>query len=39
MNLEIMKQRSSWLGWPPDIVMTPEVKALVDRKWAEYGLG
>ena len=24
--------------WPPDIVMSPEVKALVDRKWAEYGL-
>lgn len=24
--------------WPPDIVMTPEVKALVDRRWAEYGL-
>ncbi len=24
--------------WPPDIVMAPEVIALVDRKWAEYGL-
>ena len=24
--------------WPPDIAMTPEVKALVDGKWAEYGL-
>ncbi len=24
--------------WPPDIVMSPEVKALVDGKWAEYGL-
>ena len=24
--------------WPPDIVMSPEVKALVDRKWAEYGI-
>ena len=24
--------------WPPDIVMSPEVVALVDRKWAEYGL-
>ena len=24
--------------WPPDIVMAPEVVALVDRKWAEYGL-
>ena len=25
-------------GWPPDIEMTPEIKSLVDRKWAEYGL-
>ena len=24
--------------WPPDIVMSPEVKALVDGKWDEYGL-
>ena len=24
--------------WPPDIVMSPEVKALVDGKWAQYGL-
>jgi 4-hydroxy-3-polyprenylbenzoate decarboxylase len=24
--------------WPQDIVMSPEVKALVDGKWAEYGL-
>ena len=24
--------------WPPDIVMSPEIKALVDRKWAEYGI-
>ena len=24
--------------WPPDIVMSPEIKALVDGKWAEYGL-
>jgi 4-hydroxy-3-polyprenylbenzoate decarboxylase len=24
--------------WPPDIVMSEEVKALVDRRWAEYGL-
>ena len=24
--------------WPPDIVMSPEVKALVDSKWAEYWL-
>jgi 4-hydroxy-3-polyprenylbenzoate decarboxylase len=25
-------------GWPPDIKMSPEIKALVDRRWAEYGL-
>ena len=25
-------------GWPPDIAMSPEIKALVDRRWAEYGL-
>ena len=24
--------------WPPDIVMSPEVKELVDRKWTEYGI-
>ena len=24
--------------WPPDIVMAPEVVALVGRKWSEYGL-
>ena len=24
--------------WPPDIAMSPEVKALVDGKWGEYGL-
>ncbi len=24
--------------WPPDIVMSPEIKALVDGKWAQYGL-
>ena len=24
--------------WPPDIVMSPEIKALVDSKWAEYGI-
>ncbi len=24
--------------WPPDIVMSPEIKALVDRKWTEYGI-
>ena len=26
-------------GWPPDIEMSPEIKALVDRRWGEYGLG
>ena len=25
--------------WPDEIVMDPRVKALVDRRWAEYGLG
>ncbi len=24
--------------WMPDIVMTPEVKALVDRRWETYGI-
>ncbi len=24
--------------WPPDIVMSPEIKELVDRKWSEYGI-
>jgi 4-hydroxy-3-polyprenylbenzoate decarboxylase len=24
--------------WPPEIEMTDEVKALVDRRWVEYGL-
>ena len=24
--------------WPPDIIMSPEVKDLVDRKWIEYGI-
>lgn len=24
--------------WPPDIVMSPEIKELVDRKWGEYGI-
>ncbi|HKV86242.1 MAG TPA: menaquinone biosynthesis decarboxylase [Ktedonobacterales bacterium] len=24
--------------WPPDIEMTPEVQALVTRRWAEYGV-
>jgi len=25
--------------WPPEIVMSDEVRALVDRRWEEYGLG
>jgi 4-hydroxy-3-polyprenylbenzoate decarboxylase len=25
--------------WPPEIDMTPEVKELVTRRWAEYGIG
>ncbi|OHB37169.1 MAG: menaquinone biosynthesis decarboxylase [Planctomycetes bacterium RIFCSPHIGHO2_02_FULL_50_42] len=24
--------------WPEDIVMTPEIKALVDKRWKEYGI-
>ena len=24
--------------WPPDIAMSPEIVALVDRKWGEYGV-
>ena len=24
--------------WPEDIVMTPEIKALVDEKWLSYGI-
>jgi len=24
--------------WPPDIVMSPEIKELVDRKWTDYGI-
>jgi 4-hydroxy-3-polyprenylbenzoate decarboxylase len=24
--------------WPPDVVMSPEIKALVDGKWASYGI-
>jgi 4-hydroxy-3-polyprenylbenzoate decarboxylase len=24
--------------WPEELEMTPEVKALVDRRWAEYGI-
>jgi 3-polyprenyl-4-hydroxybenzoate decarboxylase and related decarboxylases len=25
--------------WPPEIEMTAEIRALVDRRWEEYGLG
>ncbi len=25
-------------GWPPDIVMSDEIKALVDGKWSQYGI-
>jgi 4-hydroxy-3-polyprenylbenzoate decarboxylase len=25
--------------WPEEIVMSDEIKALVDRRWAEYGIG
>ena len=24
--------------WPPDIVMDPEIRELVDRKWGDYGI-
>ena len=24
--------------WPPDVVMSPEIKNLVDQKWATYGI-
>jgi 4-hydroxy-3-polyprenylbenzoate decarboxylase len=24
--------------WPPDILMSDEIKALVDRKWEQYGI-
>ena len=24
--------------WPPDIVMNADIKALVDRKWSQYGI-
>jgi 4-hydroxy-3-polyprenylbenzoate decarboxylase len=24
--------------WPPEIAMSPEIKALVDQRWKEYGL-
>ncbi len=26
-------------GWPTPIEMSSEIRALVDRRWAEYGLG
>jgi len=25
--------------WPEDIVMSPDIKALVTKKWSEYGIG
>src|SRR5437868_8704457 len=25
--------------WPEEIEMTPEIRALVDRRWSEYGIG
>ena len=25
--------------WPEEIVMSPEVRELVTRRWAEYGIG
>jgi 4-hydroxy-3-polyprenylbenzoate decarboxylase len=25
--------------WPDEIEMSPEIRALVDRRWAEYGIG
>ncbi len=25
--------------WPPEIEMSPDVRELVDRRWAEYGIG
>jgi hypothetical protein len=25
--------------WPEEIVMTEQTRALVDRRWREYGLG
>jgi 4-hydroxy-3-polyprenylbenzoate decarboxylase len=24
--------------WPSDIVMSPEIKELVDRRWPDYGI-
>jgi 4-hydroxy-3-polyprenylbenzoate decarboxylase len=26
-------------GWPEEIVMSDAIKALVDEKWAQYGIG
>ncbi len=26
-------------GWPDEVEMSPEIKALVDRRWDEYGIG
>ena len=34
MPLESGRRRD----WPPDIIMDPAVKELVDGKWADYGL-
>jgi 4-hydroxy-3-polyprenylbenzoate decarboxylase len=33
------KTREEGMGreWPEEIVMTPDVKALVERRWKEYG--
>jgi 4-hydroxy-3-polyprenylbenzoate decarboxylase len=25
--------------WPPEIAMSPEIGALVDARWGEYGFG
>jgi len=25
--------------WPPEIVMSDDVRELVDRRWSEYGIG
>jgi 4-hydroxy-3-polyprenylbenzoate decarboxylase len=25
-------------GWPDELVMAPEVAALVDKRWREYGI-
>jgi hypothetical protein len=39
MNQNSPEQKPDHRGWPPDMEMSPEIKALVDRRWAEYGLG